>query len=169
VVTALVDRPLVVVNVYAVNGTPKAYRDPATGAAAGDRHRHKRAFQDRVFDILTTADATVAVGDWNVSQAKIDVTPRLRTEAPHARARAELAAHCRRTGFVDAYRHLRPEARGYTWFARTSPGKLDAARVDFALVSGDLVGRVTRAIILDAPEARPGSDHAPILIELAAP
>jgi exonuclease III len=68
---------------------------------------------------------------------------------------------------VDVFRHLHPELRKYTWFnRRTPPGALDAARVDFALVSQTLLERVIDADILDEPEHRFGSDHAPHFVSL---
>jgi len=62
---------------------------------------------------------------------------------------------------VDVYRELHPEARAYTWFARKRT--LDAARVDYFLISRSLLPRVVEAEIL---EDRRGSDHAPITLRL---
>ena len=64
-------------------------------------------------------------------------------------------------GFVDIWRERHAKERGYTWFNRRARG-LDAARVDYILVSADLVPRVRMADILDR---RPwsiepsGTDH----------
>ncbi|HET9622307.1 MAG TPA: exodeoxyribonuclease III [Kofleriaceae bacterium] len=170
-VTALAAHRLAIVNLYAVNGTAKPYVDPATGEPRGDRHAHKRRFQDAVFALgaeLRAGAQVVLIGDWNVSRAAIDVTPRLRTEEPHATARAQLDDHLARGGWRDVFRDHHPGARGYTWFGKTRGGRLDAARVDYALVDAALAPRVTRAVILDEPRLRPRSDHAPIAIELAA-
>jgi exonuclease III len=49
-----------------------------------------------------------------------------------------------------------------TWFNRRARG-LDAARVDYVLVSSDLVSRVLAAGILDLLS---WSDHAPVVVEL---
>jgi exodeoxyribonuclease-3 len=104
----------------------------------------------------------IVAGDWNVSRSAQDTYPRLRTEAPHAKARAELNARIAADGFVDIWRERHPATRAYTWFNRRSRG-LDAARVDYVLVSEDLVSRVRGADILDP---LPFSDHAPITCEL---
>jgi exonuclease III len=48
-VAALPQRGLAIINLYAVNGTAKPYVDPVTGAPDGDRHQHKRRFQDALF------------------------------------------------------------------------------------------------------------------------
>ncbi len=169
VATALPDARLAIINVYAVNGTSRPYRDPDTGAAMGDRHGFKRAFQGRVFDLgrelRENADVVMA-GDWNVSRTAADVTPRLRTEEPHARARAELNARIADDNWRDAFRELHPDARAYSWFGRTRTGALDAARVDYILVSAELMPRVSEAQILDERDMRPRSDHAPLVIEL---
>jgi exodeoxyribonuclease III len=162
---------LVIGNVYAVNGTDKPYWDHALGGFAGDRHGFKRRFQREVLararELAAHGDVVVA-GDWNVSQTPLDIHPRLRTEEPHATSRAEFAEQLAASGLVDIYRRLHPEARGYTWFdARAARfGRLDAARVDYFLVSESLAPRVKAAGILAEPAYRPGSDHAPITLEI---
>ena len=157
-------RSLAVVNVYAVNGTAKPYFDDA-GLIAGDRHALKRRFQSRVMDLgheLRNESPVIMIGDWNISRAAHDTHPRLRTEQPHARAREEFNARMATEGFVDIWRERHPAERAYTWFNRRARG-LDAARVDFALVSSDLAPRIRAAEIL---EPLPLSDHAPVAVEL---
>ena len=157
-------RGLVIVNVYAVNGTAKLYFDE-TGRVAGDRHQLKRRFQASVMDLgceLRRHGGVIMAGDWNVSRTAQDTYPRLRTEEPHALARAELNARMIADGFVDIWRERHTKERGYTWFNRRARG-LDAARVDYILVSEDLVARVRAADILDL---LPPSDHAPVRVEL---
>jgi exodeoxyribonuclease III len=169
VVVALPEQKLAIVNLYAVNGTSKPYLDPDTGAPSGDRHAYKQRFAEQLLDLgdelRATADVVLA-GDWNVSQTALDVTPRLRTEEPHATARAKLVARFARDGWVDAFRAAHPAARAYTWFGRTRTGALDAARVDYIVVSAGLAPRVSEASILAARALRPRSDHAPIMIAL---
>lgn len=158
---------LAVVNVYAVNGTSKPYFDER-GRVAGDRHAFKRRFQTQLMDLgreMLRSGSVVMAGDWNVSPTRLDTYPRLRTEAPHARARAELDERLRADGFVDIWRARHRGERAYTWFNRRARG-LDAARVDYVLVSADLVARVEAADILDL---LPFSDHAPITVELRLP
>ena len=111
---------------------------------------------------LRKEGGVVMAGDWNVSRTAQDTYPRLRTEEPHARARAELNERMIAEGFVDIWRERHPEERGYTWFNRRARG-LDAARVDYILVSEDLVARVRAADILDP---LPPSDHVPVRMEL---
>jgi exodeoxyribonuclease-3 len=155
---------LAVVNVYAVNGTSKPYFD-ASGVVDGDRHAWKRRFQSLVLDLgfqLQRNAAVIMAGDWNVSRAADDTHPRLRTEEPHARARSEFNERLRATRFVDIWRERNPTERAYTWFNRRAR-ELDAARVDFVLISDQLVPRVIDARILPR---LPSSDHAPVSIEI---
>ena len=65
-------------------------------------------------------------------------------------------------GFVDIWRARHPTELAYTWFNRRSRG-LDAARVDYALVSSDLAFRIRAADIL---HPLPWSDHAPVVLAL---
>lgn len=164
---------LVLGNVYAVNGTDKPYWDHAAGAYAADRHAFKRRAQRQILaragELAAVGDVVFA-GDWNVSQTALDIHPRLRVEAPHAQSRREFAEHLLASDLVDVYRHRHPEARGYTWFSAQAArwGRLDAARVDYFLISRSLMPRVLGASILAEPAHRPGSDHAPIVLELAS-
>ena len=157
---------LSIVNLYAVNGTSKPYFDE-TGAPAGDRHQFKRDFQRRLFALATELRArggVILAGDWNVSRTALDTHPRLRTEEPHAQARAELNAGLEAHGLVDIWRHLHPDERGYTWYAPWAKHRLDAARVDYIVVSTDVIARVRDASILPR---HPWSDHAPLSLDLA--
>ncbi len=166
VVVALPHANLAVINVYAVNGTAKPYWDHERGAFHGDRNSWKRRFHEHVVDVaLSLRDRGVdllLIGDWNISQERIDITPRLRTEEPHAGARAHFASVLvDELDVVDVFRALHPETRAYTWFnARSS--RLDAARVDFALLSRSRMKNVTAATIDEDLVKSLGSDHAPL-------
>lgn len=166
-VTLLHAQRLAVVNLYAVNGTSKNWYDDR-GNVVGDRHSFKQRFQGSLLelglDLRERGFELIMVGDWNVSRAKIDVTPRLRIEEPHATARAHLNdVVIPSLDLVDAFRALHPDAKQYTWFHRRAhEGRLDAARVDYALVSRSMMPRVELAEIDTREGARFGSDHAPL-------
>ena len=105
----------------------------------GDRHAFKRRVNRRIARRGARAGGAqlrlVLVGDWNISRAAIDTHPRLRTEEPHARARRELNDEIiPALDVVDAFRALHPTARS-TPGSTSGRGALDAARVDYALVS----------------------------------
>jgi exodeoxyribonuclease-3 len=163
---------LAIVNVYAVNGTSKPYWDHDLGRIDSDRHAFKRRWNARLFDECTKLRGRglelVMIGDWNISRTKLDTFPRLRTEEPHALARRAFNEELMPPlDVVDVFRELHPAERKYTWFNRRSPpGRLDAARVDFALVSRSVLPRVDSAEILDAPAQRWLSDHAPLTLRL---
>jgi exodeoxyribonuclease-3 len=159
------------VNVYAVNGTARPYFDPVSGCTDGDRHRFKRRFVERLAEfvaaLVVDGGDLLLIGDWNVSQSRLDTWPRLRTEEPHAQARKAFADDfVARFGLVDVFRRDHPDARRYTWFnARAARrGRLDAARVDFALATPALAARVVDSDIAEGPCAP--SDHAPISVRL---
>lgn len=166
---------LLVANVYAVNGTDKPYFDPETGAVKGDRHEFKRKFQHGLLDYFQAASARglklILLGDWNVSRTQLDVYPRLRKEIPHATARAMLnEVFMPALAVEDVFRVLNPEARAYTWFSRVAAkyGRLDAARVDYALVSNSLLSSITGATIRQDEVFELGSDHAPVMLGIRA-
>jgi exodeoxyribonuclease-3 len=171
-ISALVLRSprLALVNVYAVNGTARPHWDHDAGGFAGDRHMFKQRFIEQLGRALGVPPFAgmplILAGDWNVSRAKIDATPRLRTEQPHATARRRFNDELMPSlDVVDVFREQHPDARAYTWFHPRAQTRLDAARVDFALASRALLPRL-RSGIEAAPDARAGSDHAPFWLEL---
>ena len=170
VIAVFPDLRLVVANVYAVNGTDKPYFDHDLGTVNGDRHLFKRRFIEALgSDMRALRDQgyeLILTGDWNVSRTKLDTHPRLRTEEPHAVARKAFNEEfIPSLDLVDIFRELHPEERAYTWFNRRSR-TLDAARVDFTLVSRGLVERVESAGIRAEKALRFGSDHAPHWVTL---
>jgi len=167
VVTPL--RAFTVINVYLVNGTSRPWFDPDTGKVDGDRHAFKRRLQRLLMAEAKSHGDVVIIGDFNVSRTRIDVHPRLRTEGPHALARKELnEIVIPELDVVDVFRELHPTERKYTWFEKraASMGRLDAARVDYALVSRALASRVKEADIAQEMANRFGSDHAPLFIDV---
>ena len=173
VVTRLPELGMAIGNIYAVNGTDKAYFDHDRAHIDGTRHDFKRRFLTRVAEACARqrdeGDALVLAGDWNVSRAPLDATPRLRTEEPHATARAQLnEAFLPSLDLVDPFRERHPELRAFTWFNRQARGeRLDAARVDYVLLSRSLLAAVREIGIHDAASERFGSDHAPVFARLS--
>lgn len=162
---------ILLVNVYAVNGTDRPHYDHGQSKIDGDRHAFKRRFQSDLLNYVQRergADVLLLAGDWNVSRMLLDAWPRLRTEYPHALARSMFNETLMPAlDVVDAFRELHPIERRYTWFnRRVPPGKLDAARVDFILISRAALPRVTRAAVLDEPATRYHSDHAPVRVDI---
>jgi exodeoxyribonuclease III len=163
---------LTVVNWYGVNGTDRPHYDREAGDWGGDRHGFKLRSQERLLRACEphAGERLIVIGDANVTPTADDITPRLRRSPPHVAARSHLNDVFKPgLKLVDVYRQLHPEARQYTWFNRVAlaRGKVDAARVDYALVSEDLLPHVHGATVDDAPAARFCSDHAPIHVTLS--
>lgn len=172
IVSGLPSLGMAIANVYAVNGTARPHWDAERGGPHGNRHQFKQRFIERLGDeasaLQTDGLDLVLIGDWNISRTRQDTTPRLRTEEPHATARRRFNEEfVTGLGLIDAFRHLHPDARSYTWFNPRGRHRLDAARVDFALLGPRLLPRLAGAGIEADPVERPGSDHAPLWIELA--
>ena len=73
-------------------------------------------------------------------------------------------------GWADAFRHLQPEARVYTWY---SPNGRHGFRIDQAFVNAPLLARLKEARYVWGGAARRGrrallSDHAALVVDLAA-
>jgi exonuclease III len=106
------------------------------------------------------------VGDTNSGRRDID------EEVPAFNGREEgwidALAGC---GWHDAFRHLRPETRAYTWY---SPNGRNGFRIDQAFVNAALLQRLTDAAYVWGGAASRGrrdalSDHAALLVDLAFP
>jgi exonuclease III len=71
-------------------------------------------------------------------------------------------------GWVDAFRHLQPEARAYTWY---SPNGRNGFRIDQAFVNAALLAQLKAATYTWGGTARRRrdalSDHAALLLDLA--
>ena len=102
------------------------------------------------------------VGDTNSGRRGID------EEVPAFSAREEgwidSLAGC---GWLDAFRHLRAEARAYTWY---SPNGRNGFRIDQAFVNAALLARLRDASYVWASGPRRGrrgapSDHAALLVD----
>jgi exodeoxyribonuclease III len=161
------EQNVILFNVYAVNGTSKPHWDEL-GDRCGDRHAFKQAFVARLGVELATMQPThrsILIGDWNIARAKIDITPRLRTEEPHSTARRRFNGEfLDRLDLIDVFRERCPETRAYTWFNPRARFRLDAARVDYALLSRALLPYVENVGIDAEVASRPGSDHAPLWV-----
>ena len=111
----------------------------------------------------------VVVADFNVApHPKRDVYMYKAHTQPGASveeraAYSTLLAEC---DLVDTFREMHPDAREWTWFSNFADAraKNNGWRIDMTLVSRSLFDRVTRSEILGTIY---GSDHVPILIELA--
>ncbi len=154
-----------VVSVYVPNG-----RAPDTPPYA-DKLRFLDAMAKRIGE-LAGAPLVVA-GDFNVCPTDLDVyDPAAFVGATHVtpperdRFRALLAA-----GVVDAFRELSPDEPGFTWwdYRQGHFHRKLGLRIDAHLVSAPLAARIESCgIDRDFRKGPKPSDHAPLLLELAA-
>ena len=118
---------------------------------------------------LEAIKPVIFCGDLNVAHNEIDLAnPKTNrrnagfTEEERASFDAIVEA-----GFIDSFRHLYPDAtERYTWWSyRAAARKRNIGwRIDYFCVSVGIQDRIAQADILDQIE---GSDHCPVLLELA--
>jgi exodeoxyribonuclease III len=158
-----------IVNIYLPNGNP----------VGTEKFAYKLAWMDRLIAQmkLWLADGipTVVGGDFNVIPEDIDchkpsswIHDALFQPEPRARYRAMLAC-----GYLDAFRSLHPGETGqftfWDYFRRAFEYNR-GIRIDHFLLSPGVATMLNRCEIDKGPRAEEKpSDHAPILIELAAP
>ncbi|HEX6256784.1 MAG TPA: exodeoxyribonuclease III [Euzebyales bacterium] len=119
----------------------------------------------------------IIAGDLNVCPTDLDVwDPSAVHGATHITddERSRLRAVVD-TGFVDAFRRLHPDEPGFTWWDYRAGHfhKGFGLRIDLALVSEGLAGRLTDSVVqrpYRKPTKVPGtkpSDHAPLVVDFA--
>lgn len=151
------------VSVYVING--RTLDDPMFPA--------KLSFLDAMgarIEALAGQPLVVA-GDFNIAPADIDVySPAAFAHSTHVtpEERGRLAAILDR-GMVDAFRHLEPDAAGYTWWDYRG-GDFHRGlglRIDLALLSPELAaGLRACGIDRDFRKGPKPSDHAPLILEI---
>lgn len=190
------DKPLALVNIYAVNGTTAPYRSPETGKVVGTRHDHKLAVHTRLCDECLSLESrgfsVVVAGDLNIARGTMDGHPSLRTyprqhcvnradfnakffgDEDIARAEAYTGNGSRKESEakfdgVDVFRALRGKERRYTYHPTDGDNWGSSCdRVDLIIVSKALLdaGRVVDTDILDSPQERGTSDHVPLWVKI---
>jgi exodeoxyribonuclease-3 len=131
------------------------------------------AAAERVRQLRTAGTPLVVAGDMNVAPADLDVyDPAAFAGSTHVTPseRAALQALADAGPLADAFRRLHPGEQQFTWWDYRAGHfhKGLGLRIDHALVSEELAGRLTRAGI-ERPYrkgSRP-SDHAPLVVEWA--
>lgn len=162
---------VVVLNVYAVNGTTNDYRDPQTGKVVGDRHDRKRAFHMLLASEVKRYEEqgweAVIAGDINISRTRTDSFPQLRMGEEHVQNRADFEEKIiNGAGMIDTFRLKKGEKGKYSYRPRNKPWGAGGDRVDMILVTKGLEKDVEEADILDSNIERGPSDHVPVLVGL---
>ncbi|KAL1455171.1 hypothetical protein WDU94_009283 [Cyamophila willieti] len=115
---------------------------------------------------LNQMKPVVLAGDFNVAHEFIDVALPLTNLGKSCFTREERDCFSKflSLGFVDTYRHLYPSQRTYTyWPYYDRPSKLNGWRLDYFLISSQLVHRLSDQEIHCDVE---GSDHSPQILYL---
>ena len=109
----------------------------------------------------------IVCGDFNVAHEEIDIKNAKAnrgnagfTDEERAKFTELLAS-----GFVDTFRHFNPEKEQYSWWSYMGKAREKNVgwRLDYFIVSKDIIKNVTNATIYDQVM---GSDHCPICLEI---
>ena len=165
---------LLVINVYAVNGTDYDYHDPETGKVICTRHTFKREFHTRLADEVRNYETNgwhvVVGGDINISRTGQDSFPTLRMGEKHVRNRTDFEKKFMvEMGMLDTFRLTHGEERKYTYRPTNKNWGAGGDRVDMILTTKELEGKIVEADILDTEADRGPSDHVPHFVGLNLP
>jgi exodeoxyribonuclease-3 len=142
-----------------------------SGQRGHDRVAYKIEFYDALLDYCRALRAQghrlIVCGDLNTAHQPIDLArPKQNVKTsgflPEER---EALGRWLKQGFVDTYRHLHPQAQGYTWwtYRLNARDRNIGWRLDYFLVSEELVPDIRAARILSEVT---GSDHCPVELVL---
>lgn len=115
---------------------------------------------------LRRAKPVILCGDFNIAHQNIDGAfsdPTIPGLTPQERS---WFSHFLSLGFIDTFRYLHPNVRKYSWWSYMGKAREKnlGLRLDYCIVSEELKDRIKMADILIDIQ---GSDHAPIILELA--
>lgn len=132
-----------------------------------------RQFWDGKFKELTDGmgdKPLVVMGDLNVVRSQIDYCYNLdldRNTMPGLKdyERSGIESYLSKGKLVDSFRHLHPEQRTFSWFSYSNDSYSNNRgwRIDYSLVSENLIDKVIRSEIRDDIRY---SDHVPIELEI---
>lgn len=117
------------------------------------------------------SDSIVICGDFNICPEDFDAYDERLADSLFM-TRDERAAYDNVTkfGLTDAYRHVKPHAKKFTWWDYRDAGfeKNAGLRIDHFLVSQPVLDRVTE-VVIDTEEraTHNASDHAPVELTLS--
>ncbi|WP_295361182.1 exodeoxyribonuclease III [Arenimonas sp.] len=144
-----------------------------SGSSGDERQQFKFRCMDwitPVFDQwLASGRDYVICGDWNIVHTRRDIrnwTSNQKNSGCLPEERAWLDTLFGQRGWVDSYRHLRPEGEDYTWWSQRGAARAKNVgwRIDYQVVTPSLRDRLKDCAIFPEPKF---SDHAPYLVEYA--
>ena len=153
-----------IASIYLPNGNPQP----------GPKFDYKLAWFERLIahaqDLVDTGEAVVLAGDFNVVPTKGDIYNAWlwRFDAVLQPQAQEAYRRLLAQGWIDATRHLHPDARIYTFWVNANAFARNAGfRMDFLLLSPALRSRLADTGVDAEYRARDrASDHAPVWITL---
>ena len=151
---------LSVISVYHPSGTSGEIRQDF-------KYKWLSDFQDYIDKLKIKRPKLVISGDYNICHENIDIhNPKSNAKSsgflPEERAWVTSFLN---SGFIDSFRHLNKEPHNYSWWSYRANARVKNLgwRIDYNMVSSNLVGNVDRVAILS--EAK-HSDHCPVLLEI---
>lgn len=144
-----------------------------SGSSGDERQQFKFKVMDwitPVFDQwLASGRDYVICGDWNIVHTRKDIrnwSSNQKNSGCLPQERAWLDRLFLGDGWVDSYRHLKPDAEDYTWWSARGAARANNVgwRIDYQVVTPALRDRLRACAITAAPRF---SDHAPFAVEYA--
>jgi exodeoxyribonuclease-3 len=151
---------LSVISLYLPSGSSKEERQQF-------KFRVMEWIAPKVREWLASGRSYVICGDWNIAHTPMDIRNAKSNEKNSGflpEERAWLSTLFHEHGWVDSYRHLKPEGQDYTWWSQRGAARAKNVgwRIDYQVISPNLRDRLKACAI--APEPR-FSDHAPYTVE----
>ena len=144
------------------------------GGSGKERHDFKQKFLEDLAEhlrpLVAKGEKIIVTGDYNIAHQPIDIHDPVKLAGESGFLPEERAWFDRflEMGFVDTFRLKHPTVKDkYTWWSYLERGRQIGNRgwrIDYFCVTKNLVSRVQRAEIMDQTM---GSDHCPVLLELA--
>ena len=144
-----------------------------SGSSGDERQQYKFRCMDWITPIfdqwLASGRDYVICGDWNIVHTRKDIrnwTSNQKNSGCLPEERDWLDTLFQQRGWVDSYRHLRPEGEDYTWWSQRGAARAKDVgwRIDYQVVTPSLRDRLKDCAIFREPKF---SDHAPYLVEYA--
>ncbi|HBK56817.1 MAG TPA: exodeoxyribonuclease III [Xanthomonadales bacterium] len=117
-------------------------------------------------DWLASGRDYIVCGDWNIVRSEQDIR-NWRSNQKNSGCLPEERAWMNgliERGWIDSYRHLRPDGEDYTWWSQRGAARAKDVgwRIDYQLVSPGLASRLSDCAIAREPKF---SDHAPYTVD----
>jgi len=142
-----------------------------SGSSKEERQQFKFEVMDwirpKFAEMLASGRRYVICGDWNIAHTAMDIKNAKSNEKNSGflpEERQWLTQLTAADGWVDAYRHLRPEGQDYTWWSQRGAARAKNVgwRIDYQMVSANLKANLRDCSITSEPKF---SDHAPFTVD----